>query len=83
MSPLFPLGDYKLYGVGFGYKTGSDGQFDFSLGYMHTAVHMPPNSSHVGNNESPQEIVYNPYPGQDINTDLSSYLLEMSYSQQF
>lgn len=82
-SPLLPMGSGRLYGAGFGLKTEDGAQMDFGVGYFANELKMPAGTSPLGNDTDPLNFIYNPYFGTDIKTNLSMFLVEFSYSQQF
>lgn len=82
-TPLLPMGSGKFYGVGFGTRTEGGGDLDFGIGYFANTLDMPAGTSPLGNDTDPLNFIYNPFFGTDVKTDLSVFLLEMSYSQQF
>lgn len=83
LTPLLPVGSGKLYGTGFGLKMQSGATMDLGVGYFHSALNMPGGTSPLGNDTNPFNVIYNPYSGSDIKTDLSFYMLEFSYRQYF
>ena len=82
-SPLIPMGSGKLYGAGVGMQLQSGAQMDIALGYFASTMDMPGGTSRLGNSTDPYLMIYNPYAGTDIKADLTVYLIELSYSQQF
>lgn len=81
-SPLLPMGSGKLYGAGFGMNT-EYGLVDFGLAYFSNTLNMPSGTSPLGNDTNPMNFIYNPFFGTDIKTKLSTFLLELSISQNF
>lgn len=82
-SPLLPIGDTTLYSLGANYKMSENENFEFAIGTMKSKVHMPGNTSKLGNYEDYRVFIYNPYSGNDITARLDVLLLEMSYRRTF
>lgn len=82
-TPLLPIGDGTLYGLGFGYQRDNASVLEMTLGYFASDVHMPGGSSALGNSTDPAKVIYNPYAGQDIDAAVRAYLLEASYRTAF
>lgn len=82
-SPLLPIGDSELYALGANYKLSEDESMDFAIASMRSSVHMPGNTSRLGNSEDFTLFIYNPYSGNDITAKLDVLLLEMSYRSSF
>ena len=82
-TPLLPIDSGTLLATGFNYKLADGGEFDFAFGYFESSVHMPGNTSRLGNLEDPNVVIYNPYSGRDITADLTAYLIDISYIQYF
>ncbi|HET8707691.1 MAG TPA: outer membrane protein transport protein, partial [Pseudomonadales bacterium] len=78
-SPLLPIGDGVLIGAGVGIQRPSGATMDLGIGYFSSNENMPGGSSILGNSDDPKKAIYNPYPGTDIKTELSYYLVELSY----
>ncbi|MCG8671908.1 MAG: outer membrane protein transport protein [Pseudomonadales bacterium] len=78
-SPLLPIGDTTLYSFGANYKLSPDENLEFAIGTMSSEVHMPGDTSVLGNSENYALFIYNPYSGNDITAKLDVLLLEMSY----
>lgn len=78
-SPLLPIGDTKLRSFGVNFKPSPDQNFEFAIGQMDSSVHMPGNTSDLGNSENYAKFIYNPYSGNDITANLDVILVEMSY----
>ncbi|CBL45998.1 Hypothetical protein HDN1F_24150 [gamma proteobacterium HdN1] len=82
-TPLLPMGSGKLYGAGFEYVMKDNSVMNFSIGYFASSIDMPGGTSRLGNSMDQRLVIYNPFQGTDIKADLSSYLVEYSYRQQF
>lgn len=82
-TPLLPLGSGKLIGLGWEYKLEAQSFMNFAFGYFASKLDMPGGSSPLGNSLDQRLLIYNPYQGTNIKTDLSAYLLEFSYRQRF
>ena len=80
---MTPFGDMTLYSVGFSYKTDATSVFDVALGYGKSVQDIPTGSSTNGNDNRQDNIIYNPYAGLDVRTELTMVMLEMSYRSEF
>ncbi|OUS26138.1 hypothetical protein A9Q99_19365 [Gammaproteobacteria bacterium 45_16_T64] len=83
MSPFLPLGDSTLYGIGFGYETVTGTLYEVGMSYFESQVSMPGNTSDFGNSEDPTKLIYNPYPGQDIDASTTIIMLEIGFHREF
>lgn len=82
-TPLLPLGSGKLFGLGCEYKLEEQSVMNLAFGYFMSKLDMPGGSSPLGNSLDQRILIYNPYQGTNIKTDLSAYLVEFSYRQRF
>jgi len=82
-TPLLPLGDGLLLGFGFGYQSDSGAVYDVGLSYFESKISMPGNTSDFGNSEDPTKLIYNPYPGQDIDATTTIVMFEMGVQRPF
>ena len=82
-SPLLPIGDTTLISVGANYKTSPNENWEFAVGTMSSSVHMPGNTSRLGNSENYALFIYNPFSGNDITANLDVLLIEMSYRRRW
>ncbi|MBV1919297.1 MAG: outer membrane protein transport protein, partial [Pseudomonadales bacterium] len=80
---MTPFGDMTLYSVGFGYKMDATSVFDVALGYGKSVQDIPSGSSTNGNDNRQDNIIYNPYAGLDVHTELTMVMLQMSYRSEF
>ncbi|OUR94926.1 hypothetical protein A9Q81_14265 [Gammaproteobacteria bacterium 42_54_T18] len=80
---MTPFGDMTLYSVGFSYKMDVTSVFDVALGYGKSVQDIPTGSSTNGNDNRQDNIIYNPYAGLDVHTELTMVMLEMSYRSEF
>lgn len=81
---MLPIGDADLYSVGFGYLFSKESSLDFALGYYHSSANIPAGSSTNGNSmDVMNNILYNPYSGLGIKTEISAFLMETSFNWQF
>lgn len=80
-SPLVPLDKGKLYGLGLGYQLTSGSIMELGVGYFSSKLSIPACSSKLGNSCNDSQVIYNPYRGTDIDTDLKAYLIEFSIQQ--
>lgn len=81
-TPLLPIGDGTLYGLGFSYQWDSKSILDVGIGYLKTEVDMKGGDSRLGNSTDPSLVIYNPYPGTDITARMNTFLFELSYHVQ-
>ena len=82
-NAFIPINDGDLYSLGFGYDMEEDSHLDFAVGYFSSKTHYPPCSAQLGNSCDPNNVVYNPYAGQDIKAKVEFLLFELSYQQHF
>ncbi|MBV1921578.1 MAG: outer membrane protein transport protein [Pseudomonadales bacterium] len=80
---LIPVGDFDLYGFGISYKLGKESILDISLAYMKSEINVPAGSSTNGNDLRPDNFIYNPSAGMDVNATLVVTILEIGYRTQF
>ena len=80
---MTPFGDMTLYSVGFSYKMDATSVFDVALGYGKSVQDIPSGSSTNGNDNRQDNIIYNPYAGLDVHTELTMVMLQMSYRSEF
>ncbi|RLP55896.1 MAG: hypothetical protein D6160_00335 [Ketobacter sp.] len=82
-NAFIPINDGDLYSAGFGYDMEGDNHFDVGFGYFRSKTHYPPCSAVVGNGCDPNQVVYPPYSGQDLTTDVTFFLVEVMYQKHF
>ncbi|MCG8314426.1 MAG: outer membrane protein transport protein, partial [Pseudomonadales bacterium] len=82
-NALLPIGSGIFYGAGFGYRFEDNAVLDFGVAYFHTEFSIKPGESPMSNNTSQSKIIYNPYAGLPIDTELDVILIEASYSKEF
>lgn len=82
-TPLLPLGDGTLFGFGFGYESASGAVYDGAISYFKSKISMPGNTSDFGNSEDPTKLIYNPYPGQDIDATTTVVMFEFGVRRPF
>ncbi len=80
---LVPIGDAKLYTVGFGYQLDAFTQVDFAFGWMHSTFDADAGESQSANSTEPGRVVYNPYAYLDISGETNVYLMSLSYDTKF
>ncbi len=80
---MTPFGDMTLYSVGFGYKMDATSVIDVAIGYGKSVQDIPSGSSTNGNDNRQDNIIYNPYAGLDVHTELTMVMLQMSYRSEF
>ncbi len=82
-TPLLPIGDGTLYGLGFEYRPDRETVVDVGIGYLETEVEMKGGESRLGNSVDPTLVIYNPYPGTDITARMNTLLVELSYQSHY
>ena len=75
-----PLGDMDLYGMGFSWKTDKDSTLDFSVMYGKVSEFTPTGSSTNGNNYKGDNIIFNPFAGLDVSTEIGFFVVEVGYN---
>ncbi|WP_344803623.1 OmpP1/FadL family transporter [Allohahella marinimesophila] len=78
-----PLGDATLYGAGLGYKWDRDSTIDVAIGYLRSAVEIPPNTSLNANSTAINNIILNPYAGLNIRTTTKIVQAAISFTTKF
>ncbi|PAV26768.1 long-subunit fatty acid transport protein [Tamilnaduibacter salinus] len=80
---LAPFGDTHMYGIGMGYQWDKDTHIDLSLSYLRTIETIPADTSCNINCDNITNIIYNPYAGLDVKTDLSVVSAGLSFRTRF
>lgn len=83
LTPLLPLGSGKFYGAGMGMTLKSGAVIDLGMGYLSSSLDIPGGTADVGNSLDPNKLIYSPFAGSHLKTDMSAYLLEFSITQDF
>lgn len=83
LTPLLPLGSGTLYGFGLGKKLQSGAYLELALGYLSTSLDIPGGTADVGNSLDPWKLIYSPYAGSHLKTDMEAYMFELSITQDF
>lgn len=78
-SPLVPINNSRLYGLGMGYKWDRESEVDLTIAYMESSDQIPANTSCAANCTGITNIVYNPYAGLDIKTEASITYVGFAY----
>lgn len=78
-SPLVPINEAMLYGLGLGYKWDRDSQVDITFSYMHSKDSIPADTSCAANCTGIDQVVYNPYAGLDIQTEAQIMYFGLAY----
>jgi long-subunit fatty acid transport protein len=78
-STLVPLNEAQLFGAGIGYQFDKDTSIDLTAMYLHSRDSIPANSSCDLNCTGLNNIVYNPYAGLDVTTDMSVTMVGIAY----
>lgn len=78
-SPLVPINEAMLYGLGLGYKWDRDSQVDITFSYMHSKDSIPADTSCAANCTGIDQVVYNPYAGLDIETEAQIMYFGLAY----
>jgi len=80
---FIPITDTTVVSVGFSYDMKEKGLFDMALAQIHSKNFIPAGSSTNINNGSFSNLVYNPYAGLDVKSELTVTVIEMSYSKNY
>lgn len=83
LTPLLPLGAGTFYGAGLGMTLDSGAEIDLAMAYMKSSLDMPGGTADVGNSLDASKLIYSPYAGSDLKTDLEMILFEFSITQSF
>ncbi|RLU01836.1 OmpP1/FadL family transporter [Ketobacter sp.] len=83
LTPLLPLGSGTFYGAGFGMELASDAILEMAVGYMKSSLDMPGGTADVGNSLDASKLIYSPYAGSDLQVELETFMLELSFTQPF
>ena len=78
---LAPFGKAKFYGTGFSYILSDAQLFEFGIGMLTSKTDIKDNQS--SNVNSRNQLIYNPYAGTNIKTEVQAFLIEMSYHKKF
>lgn len=82
-SPMVPINDAHLFGVGLGYRWDKNTEIDLAAAYLHSKDSIPANSSTAANSEGIGNMVYNPYAGLDIKTKAEIIVLGLAFRTRF
>lgn len=80
---LIPMGEAKLYTLGFGYRLEQNTELDVGFGYLVSEIHIDPGESRNSNSSLEGDVVYNPYRDLAIDHRLDAYIFTMTYSTHF
>lgn len=83
LTPLLPLGSSVLYGAGMSMLLQGGAQLELAMGYMQSTLDIPGGTADLGNSLDPRKLIYSPYAGSNIKTNLEAYLFEFSITQPF
>lgn len=78
-SPLLPINNANLFGMGLGYKYDKDTDIDLAAAYVQSHDNIPSNTSNLANSTSLTNVVYNPYAGLDIKTQARITVVGLAY----
>lgn len=78
---LAPFGEAYLVGGGFSYIPAANTLLELGVGMLVSNSNAPDNSSTNVNDHN--QLIYNPYAGVNVKTEVRAYLLELSYQAQF
>ena len=78
-SPLVPINNAQLFGLGLGYKWDKESQVDLTAAYMRSKDSIPADSSCAANCTGLDNVVYNPYAGLDIQTEATILYFGLAY----
>ncbi|MCG8534198.1 MAG: hypothetical protein MI808_03805, partial [Pseudomonadales bacterium] len=70
-------------GFGLGKKLKSGAYLELALGYLSTSLDIPGGTADVGNSLDPWKLIYSPYAGSHLKTDMEAYMFELSITQDF
>ncbi|MVF10805.1 hypothetical protein FT643_01505 [Ketobacter sp. MCCC 1A13808] len=76
------LSEGYLYSLGGSYLFRNKSQIDFTFGYLQSEQFYPACTA-VGNDCDPVDVTYAPFQGEDIQTEVTFLLFELSYSKYF
>ena len=74
---LAPFGEAYLVGAGFAYAPGSDSLLEVGVGMLVSENSAADNTSSNANDY--HQLIYNPYAGVNLKTDVRAYLIDLSY----
>lgn len=78
-SPMVPINEAELFGLGLGYKWDKESQVDIAFSYIHSQDKIPAGSSCAANCTGLNNIIYNPYAGLDIATEAEIFYFGFAY----
>ncbi|MEE2733702.1 MAG: outer membrane protein transport protein [Pseudomonadota bacterium] len=78
---LAPFGDAYLVGAGFAYVPRADSLLEVGIGMLVSENSAANNTSSNANDYN--QLIYNPYAGVNLKTDVRAYLIELSYQAHF
>lgn len=82
-NAFIPINDGSLISLGLGIDFDDNSHIDFAMGYFNSKTHYPPCAAQLGNTCDPNNIVFGPYAGQDIQSEVTFLLIEVAYSKHF
>lgn len=80
---IVPLGEAQWFSFGAHYKVTQYSEWDFAIGLLRSKAFIPNGSSTNLNATNLTNFIYNPYAGQDVQTELSVSIVSFSYQSQF
>lgn len=80
---ILPFGNADVYGLGLGYRYSAETNIDLAMALVRSHQTIPAGTSDSANSLSIGNFIYNPYAGQNIQTDLNVGLFLLSYRTQF
>ena len=78
-----PLGDMKLWGIGFGYKWDKRTEVGASMFYTQSVDYIPSNTSCNLNCTNLTNVIYNPYAGLDVKFSSRIFGLGFTFNRTF
>lgn len=78
-NPMIPLNNARLIGLGLTYRFDEDTDIDLTIAQLRSKDNIPANTSSLANQTGVNNVIYNPYAGLDIKTDLKVHLLGLTY----
>lgn len=78
-TPMVPINDAHLLGIGLGYKFDKETDIDLTIAHLWSEDSIPANGSTNANATGLTNIIYNPYAGLDIKTSANITIFGLAY----
>lgn len=75
---MFPMGKADFFGMGISYRKKPDRFIDLALTHIRSDQFIPANTSKGGNSLYLQNVLYNPYAGMNVTTQMRAWLVSVS-----